>query len=209
MTGFAQQLHSAHVGGMVLVFRTETRLARVLGAPVLGIAIAAVAACGGSSGNSATTVTQTVKETTSASTTPSPVASASVATNSAKPEDVRVCGTPDGLETRGIPFFKTLKVVLADGSMNSTVKEFRTQLLALATIGAPAGLTDGSEAIDQASFDVKQAMRHLVRDAEALIPKVVNDVPKEELNDVISSFTAALGACKDAGYTMNWPEVKK
>ena len=50
-------------------FRIETRLARILCAPVLGIAIAAVAACGGSSGNSATTATSQATPTTVATPT--------------------------------------------------------------------------------------------------------------------------------------------
>ncbi len=161
-----------------------------------------LAACGG--GNDATETT-TVTASASAQSTATTTAAGQPSPSSATAEDdLRVCGAPDGLETRGMPFFGTLKTYLEEGSIEIIQSEFQTQLLALLTIGAPAGLTDGSQAVNQASFDVKQAMRHLIRDTKALMIEVVDDVPKEEFEDFIGSFGDAVVACREAGYEPSW-----
>lgn len=161
-----------------------------------------LAACGG--GNDAMETT-TVTASASATSTTTTIAAGQPSLSSATAEDdLRVCGAPDGLETRGMPFFGTMKTFVNEGSVDIIQSELQTQLLALLTIGAPAGLTDGSQAIDQASFDVKQAMRHLIRDTKALMPEVVYDVPKEEFSDLIGSFTEAVVACREAGYEPSW-----
>lgn len=53
---FAQPIHSNHVGSMALGSLSNNQRARLIGASILFVVIAAVAACGGT-GNTATTVT--------------------------------------------------------------------------------------------------------------------------------------------------------
>lgn len=124
-------------------------------------------------------------------------------------EDLRVCAAPDGLETRGMPFSKTFIDVLKNNGTGqpTTSGKLSEELRALTTIGAPAGLSDGSEAIADASTEVRQAIRLLVQDAKGTLPSVSTGIlPKQQLSDLMMSFTKAIAACKDAGYRVSWME---
>ena len=133
---------------------------------------------------------------------------ATPATN-ATASDLRVCAAPDGLETRGLPFSKTYAEILK-GNQEVSASELVDQLRAITTIGAPAGKSDGRDAIDDASFEVRQAMHHLVQDAKALIPDGNSVVlPDNGMTDVVFSFTQAITSCKSAGYLVSWMEATR
>lgn len=188
---------------MALEFWDKTRRIRFIGTSAVGIAIALTVGC------SAETEIAEGTSSTSATTTPVPSSAApsnSTSAATATGADLKVCAAPDGLETRGMPFSKTYTEVLNEGGTADgiTVGDFREQLLALTTIGAPAGLADGSDAINAASFDVRQAMSLLAKDAKDLLPRVSAQLPQDGLTDVMYSFTQAIGACKQAGYLVSW-----
>jgi hypothetical protein len=118
--------------------------------------------------------------------------------------DLRVCAAPDGLETRGLPFSKTYLEILK-GNQEVSASELVDQLRAITTIGAPAGTSDGREAIEEASFEVRQAILNLVKDAKALIPDGNSVVlPDNGMTDFVFSFTQAITSCKTAGYLVSW-----
>ena len=191
-------------------FSSEMRRVRLFGAPVLGIAIATVAACGGNSGNNATTVTQTVASTTTVQTSTASIAPSGDGVATAA--DLKVCGAPDGLETRGMPFVKSFRgfknTLGTNTSQTVNAKELTEQLYALTTIGATAGFTDGSEAINEASLEVRQATRNLVQGAQSVIHNLAKgeslQINPSEYTDLMITFASAIRACKDAGYTVSW-----
>ncbi|MFL0286524.1 hypothetical protein ACJH6H_14790 [Mycobacterium sp. SMC-21] len=194
-------------------FGSELRRVRWIGAPVIGIAIAAVAACGGNSGNNATTVTQTVAATATVQTSTESIApSGEGVATAATSADLKVCGAPNGLETRGMPFVKSFRgfknTLGTNTSQTVNAKELTEQLYALTTIGATAGFTDGSEAINEASLEVRQATRNLVQGAQSVIHNLAKgeslQINPSEYTDLMITFASTIRACKDAGYTVSW-----
>jgi hypothetical protein len=126
--------------------------------------------------------------------------------------DADVCVGADGLQDRGEGFYKTFRhVMLTDGRMSIDPLTLAGQLRTLATVGAPLGQTDGAAAINAASSDVRLALTKMVRDAERLAPHfadIANGLPTSgpdsELQPLISSFTAALIACRRVGQSPTW-----
>lgn len=166
------------------------------------IATLCLVACSNSSEKPSHSATSTTSATLS---TPSTSASAS-----ASPADQRVCDAPDGLATRGQPFSTTYTDVMKNGQQASGIQPsvLRDQLRMLTTIGAPAGQTDGSAIINEASFKVRQAITHLIQDAERIAPPYVESIiwPANGLTDIFYSFTDAVVECSDAGYLVPWME---
>jgi len=126
--------------------------------------------------------------------------------------DSDICTGSNGLQSRGEDFYTSYRHLMRGGG-NSVVNArlLSRQLRNLATIGAPAGQTDGSAALNAASPGLRLPLAKVVRDADRLAQRfadIANGAPAtgvdRELTSLFNAFTDALIACAGAGHAPAW-----
>lgn len=142
----------------------------------------------------------------------SPVTSSRGVTRTSQPPattDKVICGD---LEKLGNTFYAdTYAPMMKSGgaSMNVQASTLSAQLAVLTTVGAEPGEIDGTAAIGEASPKVRKEVFSMVKDADRLAQHFA-DVAKgglganPDLTAMLTSFTGALVACAEAGYSPSW-----
>lgn len=120
-----------------------------------------------------------------------------------------ICGD---LENVGKTFYSDTYAPMMKGggaAMNVQPITLTAQLAVLTTVGAEPGEIDGTAAISEASPKVRKEVFGMVKDADRLAQHFA-DVAKGglgangDLTAILTSFTGALVACAEAGYSPSW-----